>query len=81
MVASDKPTEDLKFDLLLKEGSELVEWLLPLYKKIAMSLPEEKRNEFFEGVTPLNNRQLSIILSYAALLENMLEGEDGRHQD
>ena len=80
MVSVDPAMEDFKF--ILKEGREFVNRLLPVYKGIIKSLPEEeKKNAFFEGPTPLNNWQLSVILTYASLLEKMLEVEDGRNQE
>ena len=79
MVAVDPAMEDFKF--ILKEGRDFVERLLPLYKEIIKSLPEEKRKEFFEGVNPLNNWQLSIILTYASLLEKIVEDKMEEEKD
>jgi len=74
MVAVDKGKEDFSF--VLKEGSGFVASLLPLYQKMITGMHEEDRNEFFQAPTPINNWQLSVILTYASLLEKMLVDQE-----
>ena len=79
MVAVDKSMEDFKF--ILKEGSGFVADLLPIYQRTIKGLSEEDRNKFFKCPTPINNWQLSVILTYASLLEKMLEDQEIKKSD
>ena len=78
MVATDNDME--KFKTVLKEGQGFVASLLPLYQKMITGMHEDDRNEFFESPTPINNWQLSVILTYASTLERAL-GESLKSED
>jgi len=79
MVTVDKNMEDLKF--VFKEGQGFVGALLPLYQEMIKSMSMEERGKFFEGDTPLNNWQLTVILSYASILEKMVENRREKEGD
>ena len=70
MVAVDNGMENFK--TVLKEGQGFVASLLPIYKQMITGMKEEDRNEFFGNPCPINNWQLSVILTYASTLEKAL---------